>query len=73
MNGTDVIQTQAPALPAHGTVVAKRCYQCKGHFGLIRHRFGLKQFCSTRCLTAHKAEIERTKTRLKEWAHFLSR
>jgi hypothetical protein len=26
----------------------ERCYQCNGPFGLIRHRFALKQFCSSR-------------------------
>ena len=50
-----------------------RCHQCSGRFGLIRHRLGLKQFCSTRCLERYKIDIERTTTRIKEWAHFLSR
>jgi hypothetical protein len=52
---------------------ASRCYQCHGSFGLVRSRLGLKQFCSTRCLDQYKADVERTTTRIKEWAHFLSR
>jgi hypothetical protein len=27
-----------------------RCETCNGSFGLIRHRFAHKQFCSNRCL-----------------------
>ena len=50
-----------------------RCYQCSGRFGLVRHRLGLKQFCSTRCLGQYKRDLERTTTRIKEWAYFLSR
>jgi hypothetical protein len=50
----------------------RRCYQCNGCFGLIRHRVGLKHFCSRRCLRKYKADIERATTRLKEWTHFLS-
>jgi hypothetical protein len=50
----------------------KRCHQCNGSFGLVRHRLGLKQFCSIRCQAQHNADVERTTTRIKEWAHFLS-
>jgi hypothetical protein len=38
----------------------RRCYQCNGRCGLVRHRLGLKQFCSTRCLDRYRADIERT-------------
>ena len=37
----------------------KRCYQCDERFGLIRHRFGLKQFCSKRCLLEFRAHNDR--------------
>ena len=37
----------------------KRCYQCDGRFGLIRHRFGLKQFCSKPCLLEFRAHNDR--------------
>jgi hypothetical protein len=50
-----------------------RCYQCNGHFGLVRRWLGLKQFCSTRCLNRYKADIYHTTTRVKEWALFLYR
>jgi hypothetical protein len=52
---------------------ARRCYHCNGSFGLIRHRLGLKQFCSASCLIRYRAEIEQTTTRIKEWADFLTR
>ena len=37
----------------------KRCYQCNGRFGLIRHRFALKQFCSKNCVIKYRANVER--------------
>ena len=36
----------------------KRCHSCSGPFGLIRHRFALKQFCSKQCLDQYKGNIE---------------
>ena len=30
-----------------------RCDICNGKFGLIRHRFAQKQFCSKRCLNQY--------------------
>jgi hypothetical protein len=51
----------------------QRCYQCNGHFGLIRRRFGMKQFCSTRCVQVYKINTERTIHRIKVWMDFLAR
>ena len=50
----------------------KRCYHCNGRFGLIRHRFALKHFCSKRCLDGYKTTTERKISRIKEWAHILA-
>ena len=33
-----------------------RCETCNGSFGLIRHRFAHKQFCSNRCLDQYLAK-----------------
>jgi hypothetical protein len=33
-----------------------RCETCNGCFGLIRHRFAHKQFCSKQCLEQYLAE-----------------
>jgi hypothetical protein len=33
-----------------------RCEICNGRFGLIRHRFARKQFCSKRCLERYLAK-----------------
>jgi len=49
----------------------KRCYQCKGHFGLIRRTFAQKQFCSNRCLENYQADTRREISRMKEWKNFL--
>jgi hypothetical protein len=62
-----------PLLSSRTKGHTSRCHQCNGRFGLIRHRLVLKQFCSARCLEKYKRDIERTTTRIKEWAHFLSR
>ncbi len=35
----------------------KRCFQCKGHFGLVRYRLASQQFCSKRCLDQYKSDI----------------
>jgi hypothetical protein len=51
----------------------QRYYQCKGRFGLIRRRFGMKQFCSTRCVQIYKINTERTIRRIKAWMDFLAR
>jgi hypothetical protein len=68
--GTEAVAAALSSARTRGRTT--RCNQCNGRFGLIRHRLGLKQFCSTRCLGRYTTEIERTTTRIKEWAHFLS-
>jgi hypothetical protein len=35
----------------------KRCFQCKGPFGLTRRKFASQQFCSKRCLDQYKSDI----------------
>src|SRR3977135_4188479 len=62
MNNAEEMQNRS-AIRERGT---RRCYRCNGLFGLIRHRFGLRQFCSTSCLIKYRAEIEQTTTRIKE-------
>jgi hypothetical protein len=50
----------------------KRCEQCSERFGLVRHRLGLKQFCSKQCLKRYKADSEQTISRINAWIAFLS-
>jgi hypothetical protein len=50
----------------------KRCNQCNGRFGLLRHRLALKQFCSKACLQRYKADAERTLSRTIAWVAFLA-
>lgn len=43
------------------------CTQCgTSRFGLIRHRYGLAQFCSKLCLDRFKEDLER-KRRWVRW------
>jgi hypothetical protein len=32
-------------------LVPNRCYQCHGRFGLIRHRYALRHFCTKECVS----------------------
>jgi len=53
--------------------MAKRCHTCQGTFGLIRHRYGLKQFCRKKCLQKYKVGIERELCRRRGWIYSLAR
>jgi hypothetical protein len=50
-----------------------RCHQCEGSFGLIRHRYVLRQFCSKECLHEYQLERDRTVIRIKQETDFLGR
>jgi hypothetical protein len=43
-----------------------RCEVCKGAFGLTRHRFAYKQFCSKHCLERYQAERVQLVSTFKE-------
>jgi hypothetical protein len=47
-----------------------RCEICKGSFGLIRHRFAHKQFCSNRCLDQYLLKKKQQPSSLKQWIDF---
>ena len=49
-----------------------RCEVCDGCFGLIRHRFAHKQFCSKRCLEQYLAKSKRQPPQFKQWTGFLA-
>jgi hypothetical protein len=36
---------------------AKRCHQCGGQFGLMRHYYLRQPFCSRRCLESFKRSL----------------
>jgi hypothetical protein len=59
-------------LQHRGIPGTKRCYLCNGRFGLIRHRFALKQFCSKQCMDQYKGKIESHGSRSKQWIDFLT-
>jgi hypothetical protein len=50
-----------------------RCYQCHGRFGLIRHRYARRQFCTKDCVERFRIDSDREVHRLKKWAEFLTR
>jgi hypothetical protein len=58
---------QRPALTPN------RCYQCHGRFGLIRHRYALRQFCTKQCLERFRNNSDREAHHLRKWAEFLTR
>jgi hypothetical protein len=60
-------------LPVNSRRAIARCYQCNGRFGLVRHRFALKQFCSKHCVENYRANADRTISREKVWKEFLFR
>jgi hypothetical protein len=47
----------------------KRCTHCLGKFGLVRHYWGFKQFCSKHCLNRHRYEVaqELARARFLAW------
>jgi hypothetical protein len=47
-----------------------RCEICNGSFGLIRHRFAQRQFCSNRCLDRYLAKRKQQPSSLKQWIDF---
>jgi hypothetical protein len=49
------------------TPIRARCEICNGGFGLIRHRFASKQFCSQHCLDKYMAEREQQASKFKQW------
>ena len=47
-----------------------RCEICNGRFGLVRHRFAHRQFCSKRCLQQYLAVSKQRPSALKQWLDF---
>jgi len=43
----------------------KRCSVCGGKFGLTRHYYDLKSFCSAKCLANYKGRWERLRDHLR--------
>jgi hypothetical protein len=60
-------------VPPLGNAGIRRCYQCRGRFGLVRYRLAQKQFCSKQCMAKYKADNERKLSRIKTWADFFAR
>jgi hypothetical protein len=54
--------------------IAKRqCDMCNGRFGLVRQRFGYKQFCCKACLDDYRSCVLRGAHRSRRWLEFLAR
>jgi hypothetical protein len=50
-----------------------RCEVCGGCFGLIRHRFAQKQFCSKRCLEQYLAKSKQRPSHPRTVDRFFAR
>lgn len=48
-----------------------RCYQCGGPFGLIRHRFAFKKFCSQNCLIRFRSGEKKLNAARERYLRFL--
>jgi len=48
----------------------QRCEICNGSFGLIRHRFAHKQFCSNRCLEQYLVKRKQQPSSVTQWIDF---
>jgi hypothetical protein len=48
------------------TPIKARCEICNGGFGLVRHRFASKQFCSQQCLEQYLTERKLQASKLKQ-------
>jgi hypothetical protein len=67
MNNAEEMQERFSELPPTLRKAGmKRCHQCNGHFGLIRHKLALNHFCSRRCLNKYKTDTDRKMARIKE-------
>jgi hypothetical protein len=49
----------------------KRCAQCGGKFGLIRHRWYSRQFCSLRCRARFFNQLAKDRDKVRRWLDFL--
>jgi hypothetical protein len=49
----------------------KRCAQCGGKFGLIRHRWYSRQFCSLRCRGRFLNQLAKDRDKVGRWLDFL--
>jgi endogenous inhibitor of DNA gyrase (YacG/DUF329 family) len=44
-----------------------RCAQCRGKFGLIRHRRYFRQFCSLRCRGRFVNHLAKDRDKVRRW------
>jgi hypothetical protein len=66
MRNTTILEVATPNRKANTT----RCAVCDGSFGLIRHRFARKQFCSKQYLDQYLANTKRNASGFKQWIDF---
>jgi hypothetical protein len=57
-------QTKVSTMPK----TKAHCETCNGSFGLIRHRYAYKQFCSKQCL--YLAKTRQQASKFKQWIDF---
>jgi hypothetical protein len=45
----------------------KYCAYCRGKFGMVRHRWAFKAFCSRKCVDHHKAWLRAEAHKRRGW------
>jgi hypothetical protein len=74
MSNTQEPQEWVPEiLPSRREAEKVRCHQCNGRFGLIRHGFARKQFCTKACVDKYKTDTGRKISLIKEWRDYFAR
>jgi hypothetical protein len=70
----DIWRLSFKALSAPSKRIGKRrCDMCNGRFGLVRRRFGWKQFCCKACMDNYLSRTTREAHRSRSWLEFLAR
>jgi hypothetical protein len=62
---------RAPHILYQETGMKKRCDQCSGRFGLIRHRHMWQQFCKKICKENYLAKLAKEKERRSQFLHWV--
>ena len=71
--GSDGPDRPCPLQSLRQEIGKRRCDMCNGRFGLVRHRFGWKQFCCKACLDNYLSGTTHEADRSRSWLELLAR
>lgn len=69
--GTNDVSSARETRSEFRNFLGKRCAQCGGPFGPIRHRRAGKQFCSARCVDDRAEMVRNAVAARARWLEFL--